>query len=266
MEIVGNKFVRIGARAKFARLAANHLDDRNVSIDIGRDARGEFYDIRVREDRVAFLDALDVKPDERHLLLMVRGADAVKEKFLCGHDERAWFVAAVPEVPGVSNVATAMEALKPAAVRQSQSARKVRRRDRNRRRNAGFIRQGEWFFVPAPEFRADEELVLRDEPLQRGRNKPHMAEFLYRTGGETVYVSADYPEGLAEVRYRRLRRDDPAKFARQDWRTMVRNPQVFVRGRIAHSDHATVVLPFWHRVEMNTENRARSMRNVAFLD
>jgi len=48
-------------------------------------------------------------------------------KFLCGHDERHWFVAAVPG-RGVSNVRTAMEALKPAAVRL-ESAREDHRLD-----------------------------------------------------------------------------------------------------------------------------------------
>ena len=33
-----------------------------------------------------------------------------------------------------------------------------------------------------------------------------------------------------------------------------------------HPDHATVVLPGWHRVLMNTEQGARAMRHVVFLD
>ena len=47
---------------------------------------------------------------------------------------------------------------------------------------------------------------------------------------------------------------------------MVRNPSVYVKGRITHADHATVVLDGWHRVEMNTETQSRAMRHVAFLD
>ena len=41
---------------------------------------------------------------------------------------------------------------------------------------------------------------------------------------------------------------------------------VFARGDVRHSDHATITLPFWHRVMMNTETQSRTMRNVAFLD
>ena len=50
------------------------------------------------------------------------------------------------------------------------------------------------------------------------------------------------------------------------WRVMRRNPQVYVKGRISHADHKTIVLPGWHRVLMNTENQAAAMSHVAFLD
>ena len=36
--------------------------------------------------------------------------------------------------------------------------------------------------------------------------------------------------------------------------------------RCSHADHATITLPFWHRVMMNTETQSRTMANVAFLD
>ena len=119
------------------------------------------------------------------------GLQAVtKQKFLCGHDERAWFVAAVPENRTVSGVRTAMEALKPRVVLQSQDRMHVRFQDRNRRRNAGFVRQGEWFFIPSLRQRINPSLVLKNERLQRTGGKPHWAEFAYRTGGEVVYFSA----------------------------------------------------------------------------
>jgi len=41
---------------------------------------------------------------------------------------------------------------------------------------------------------------------------------------------------------------------------------VYVRGRIWHPDHKTVVLDGWHRVLMNTENLAPGARAVVFLD
>jgi hypothetical protein len=49
-------------------------------------------------------------------LLLVRGAGE-KRKFLCGQDERHWFVAAIPESAPVGTVRQAKEALKPPDVR-----------------------------------------------------------------------------------------------------------------------------------------------------
>jgi hypothetical protein len=50
------------------------------------------------------------------------------------------------------------------------------------------------------------------------------------------------------------------------WRTMRRNPGVYVRGRVRHADHATILLHGRHRVLMNTEGQSKAMKNVAFLD
>lgn len=44
---------------------------------------------------------------------------------------------------------------------------------------------------------------------------------------------------------------------------MQRNPAVYALGKIRHPDHATLTLPFWHRVVMSQE---QSAANVAFLD
>lgn len=75
------------------------------------------------------------------LLLLVRDG-AEKSKFLFGHDERHWFVAAIPEsARGVSGVATAMGALQPDAVRGA--VRRAKPKDPFRRKNKAFIRQGE---------------------------------------------------------------------------------------------------------------------------
>jgi len=47
---------------------------------------------------------------------------------------------------------------------------------------------------------------------------------------------------------------------------MRRNPGVYARGTVRHSDHDTLNLQLWHRVLMNTETQSRTMANVAFLD
>ena len=261
-QLIQRHFAKIGARSDV------HTDlvraAMGVSIDIVRDADGEFFDIAVNRRAVADLNVLDVQPRMRHLLLMSHHEED-KHKFLCGHDERHWFVAAVPEKASVSTVKTAMDALKPLGVRQRLDALKVKPKKRNRRRNEAFVRQGEWFFVPTPWFRPDPLLVFRNEPLRRGTGKPHICENLVRHGGELVYVSVQHPNGMTEMQYRRLISRKP-ELRHLHWVVQRRNPQVFVKGKVRHADHKTICLSDWHQVLMNTETQAVAMRHVAFID
>ena len=71
--------------------------------------------------------------------------------------------------------------------------------------------------------------------------------------------------GLTDAQYETVVKADP-EARKWGWRRMVRDPEVYVKGRVVHPDHKTVVLDPWHRVFPNTETQARSMRNVAFLD
>jgi hypothetical protein len=182
------------------------------------------------------------------LLLVRDGKD--KSKFLCGHDERHWFVAGIPESAPVGTVRQAKEALKPAEVQTAQARKRLKAKARNRRKNAAFIRQGEWFFLPVHSFAVDEKLVLVNEPLRRGNGgKPHWAELCYRTGGETVLVCTRYPNGVTEKQCQGILAGNP-KAKLWNWRPMRRNPSVYVKGRIRHADHATITLNGWHRVLM----------------
>jgi hypothetical protein len=261
--LLDSKFTRIGARLKIA----DHPTHRGrttgaISLDVQADRKGEFFQI-VRQPG-ADISVLNVQPADRHLLLLVReGKD--KSKFLCGHDERHWFVAGIPESAPVGTVRQAREALKPAEVLRAQAGKRLGGKARNRRKNAAYVRQGEWFFLPVPGFVVEEKLVLPNEPLRRGGGKPHWAEFCYRTGGETVYVCSRHPNGVTEVQYQGILAGNP-KAKGWGWRPMRRNPGVYVRGRVRHPDHATITLHGWHRVVMNTEGQSKAMRNVAFLD
>jgi hypothetical protein len=120
--------------------------------------------------------------------------------------------------------------------------------DRLRRRNAAFVHQGEWFFVPTalwPEPLAAQ--VLRDAPLRRGCGNAPVLQFAFRPGGEVAWVGRRHPTGIGEAAY-------------------ARNPRLYAKGAVRHPDHATIHLACWHRVFMNTEQRAQAMRHVAFLD
>jgi hypothetical protein len=196
------KFSRIGARLKVAERPARRSRPMGaISLDVQADRKGEFFEIVRRPKADAEVAVLDVQPADRHLLLLVR-ENGEKHKFLCGHDERHWFVAGIPEAAPVGTVRQAKEALKPAEVRTAEARQGLRANARNRRKNAAFIRQGEWFFLPSPELAVDEKLILPNEPLSRGNGgKPHWVEFCYRSGGETVYVCSRRPNGVTEAQY-----------------------------------------------------------------
>jgi len=264
--LLDGKFARIGARLKVADRPTNRRRvATGLSLDIQEDGRGEYFEIVRPPGSAADVDVLDVRTDDRHLLLLVRDA-GLKDKYLCGFDERHWFVAGIPEAAPVGTVLQAKEALKPAEVLVAQAGRHLRGDARHRRKNAAFVRQGEWFFLPLPGFVVDHRLVLANEPLRRGNGgKPHWAEFCYRTGGETVYVCPRHPNGVSEAQYKGILSGN-AKAKGWGWQTMRRNPGVYVRGRVRHPDHATITLHGWHQVVMNTEGLSRAMRNVAFLD
>jgi hypothetical protein len=268
---IQRRFEKMGARVKIGSVGGPapfglRLASSPARIDVKRDTRGEYFELVLVADKRSQIDVLDVRPDLRHLLLQVSPEDGARSKFICGHDERAWFVAAVPEGAGngASNVELALESLKPAEVVNRQARVALKKKDRQRRRNAAFVRQGEWFFIPAPGFVPEEADIRRNRPLQRSGGKPHIVEFAVESGGEIVYASAGLREGMSEAAYLQLVARKPSAAGR--YRAMRRNPDVFVRGRVRHADHATITLAGWHQVVMNTETKAAAMRHVAFLD
>ena len=269
-----SKFAEMGARLKLRHAATpwNPWQRRSgrtgdYAVDIQRDRHGQFFELRIPQHLSNALDVtvMQTEPEQRHLLLLVRkttGEESL-DRFLCGHDEREWFVAAVPG--GASSVRQAMDALQPADVHDALAREQVSSNQRYTRKNRAFRRQGEWFFVPEPSLVVNEKLVLRHEPLRRGAGKPHFVEELFRNGGETVHVCSQHPNGVTEREYRQLLRSNPEAAAWR-WQVMRRDMRVHARGTVRHSDHATLTLPFWHRVLMNTETQSRTMANVAFLD
>jgi hypothetical protein len=261
---VAEKFDKIGARAKvhngnaiIRQRFTRGMNFGGVRLNVLKDEDGEYFDVAVNGDTE--VSVLDVQPKDRHLLLMAKQGEE-KSKFLCGHDERHWFVAAIPEAAPVGTVRQAKEALKPVEVQNRQTG--LNKNKRNKRKNSAYIRQGEWFFIPA-DIVADEKLVLKNEPITRGNgSKPHMVEFCYRMGGTTVYVSREHPNGVNLPTYQKLVKEGNGA----NFRAMQRDATVYVKGTIRHDDHKTINLVGWHRVIMNTEQKARAMRNVAFLD
>ncbi len=258
-EVLERRFAAIGASLEVAQGPWLGIP----RIDVRAEGRREVFELAFAgAGEPAEALVVDVAPADRHLLLLVRNAGE-KSKFLCGHDERHWFVAAVPEsVQGVTGVQTAMAALQPPVV--ARAASQVRAKRRFARRNEAFLRQGEWFFLPVPDLRVEEWRILRDEPLTRsGSSNAHILREAFRRGGTTVYVQSGSGRMISEAQYDRL----PDKRRRNgNWNRMTRDPELFARGTVRHRDHATITLRGWHRVLMNTENGASAMRHVAFID
>src|SRR5437762_2576355 len=241
---IESRFTAMGARLKVSEIASRWqmgnrqwIDPVNYAVDIRRDRDGEFFELRVPTHLSETVEAtvLQSEPRQRHLLLLIRKTDEKPQldRFLCGHDERNGFVAAVPG--GASSVRQAMDALQPKDVRDALARDRVSSRKRYERKNRAFRRQGEWFFVSEPSLVVDDKLVLRNEPLRRGAGKPHVVEQLFRTGGEIVHVCSRHPNGLSPAEYKGVLKANPSA-ARWGWRIMTRNPGVYARGAVSHAD------------------------------
>ena len=125
---IEDQFLRMGVRLKVTTPAQDRrrwwIKQSEYSLDVQRDRKGEHYVLSVPEEREADLEVglLQNCPKERHLLLMVRDQEKTIDRFLCGHDEREWFVAAVP---GAIPSSDAGRPVRPPA--ESGSARRRRR-------------------------------------------------------------------------------------------------------------------------------------------
>jgi hypothetical protein len=157
-------------------------------IDIRQQAGREAFRVRYPWADVVAAEALEVKPKLRHLVLDVSGWRLpIGGRFLCGHDERHWFVAALPVNRRTTTVRGAIEALKPEVVLREKKRLGVRHR-RYRRKTAAYVRQGEWFFLPRPMMHVG-DLAVRNGQLTREGGKPHDVEWIYRPdGSDAIFV------------------------------------------------------------------------------
>jgi len=226
------------------------------------DVRKDTFIFRIEEDATITIQHAD--KGDKHILINIRrknpnpnvrkgtSTEILNDKWLCGHDEREWFVASAMG----TTIWQAKQSLKPKIVRELET--EIKPKNRHKRKNEAFKRQGEWFFVRVPEGRISENVVThKDEPISRGRgSKPHIVEEITRVGGRTVYVKGALM--LEEMAYNTL---DPDK--QKGYRAMKADATVFGRGYVKHKDHATIYLEGWHEIFMNTE---KLTVNLVFLD
>jgi hypothetical protein len=256
------QFARIGATLVVRPMSPQRYPNtRRYDVNVLTDPKlGEYFVISATTD-APDMRVLNADPDDRHLVLHIAGAEG-GERFLCGHDERHWFAAAV--AGRVTTVRDAKRSLLPKELREAGlSDRTV-----NTRHNEAFKRQGEWFFVPIDrnyfKRRGGATTVLHNEPLLRNRNaKPHMCSDVIRYGGTPVviyrgveYLLPDWERLLEAMRGRGERLAGRVL-------NVVKDPEVYVRGSVRHPDHATLILNGWHRVHANAEMRSE---NLSFYD
>lgn len=155
------KFAEMGARIKVVRTEnlflgrvsrrrlrpATQQSDPGYEIDViqARRSTDESFVIRARTNVNPIV--LNTAPRHRHLLLQIEG-----ERYLCGHDERHWFVAGVPN--SAKTVREAILALRPEGAQQPRG-----RKHLFKRRTKSYVRQGEWFFTPVPDLRVPGHLI-----------------------------------------------------------------------------------------------------------
>jgi hypothetical protein len=121
---IANQFVRMGARFRVVRPDNVPRNRRrsDYALDIVSDKWGQLFEMQLSAEREAQseMSVLQCDRHDRHLLLLVKTPTA-NDRFLCGHDEREWFVAAVPG--GASSVAQAKLALLPGRGPRSRGSR-----------------------------------------------------------------------------------------------------------------------------------------------
>ena len=110
------------------------------------------------------------------------------------------------------------------------------------------LRQGEWFFIPAPDFvQSKEDLIFKKESIQR-RIIPAFRHI-------HLGLSASGNPHVADELIRIPERDEETG--------NVIDEIVYVRGKVRHQEHATLEFKVWHRVYLNLEIRHQF---VAYVD
>ena len=270
---VEKMFELIGSRVTI-RTGTNTRRVNGLVLNVTNDKKGEHFTITINpkiDENNIFVQMLDYDDKLKQMLLYLkfpqiinadwRGDGEVSKEFteqrlLVGHDEMHWFVAGVTNA---KNIREAFERLRPERVTVSMLNAGVKVKNRMKRKNKGFVRQGEWFFVPVDYHESKSDIVFKNERLIRpGGGKPHVAEEIIRKGGETVYVNRAGDVILNLEEYQKVPANEKYKYRQQ-----TRGAMVLARGKIKHSDHHTLELKTWHEVHVSTE---AGVSSNAFID
>ena len=164
------------------------------------------------------------------------------EHFLIGKDECHLFIASVKSNISVKH---AFAELRPLDAHTALTANGVKDKSWCKRKTKAYIRQGEWFFIPATPPSESIPVIHKKEPIGNVRS-PHIVDELMRFGGQKVYVNGTEVLTLSE--FKALAYEEQKNYSER-----VRDAQVFARGYVRHADHKTIYLEGWHEVHMNRE-------------
>lgn len=268
---VQNKFEEMGSRVTIRKGNGMFIRGFNavLAVNVVSDRKGEHFTMTIHpqaDEALIDIQVLDTDAKLRQMLLMIKYPYEIrngqyvlsnaytKERLLVGHDEMHWFVAGVTQS---NNIKEAFANLRPSAVTLAMHKTGVKDKDWRRRKTKGFIRQGEWFFVPV-HFEEDKTtVILKNEPIQRRGSSRHMCEELVRFGGKAVYAN-NAGDIISPAAYKGM---SPSRRMEYTFRRV--GAKVFARGRITHKDHQTIVLKGWHEVFLSNE---RGTSSNAFID
>jgi hypothetical protein len=269
LQKIADAFKKMGSRIKIFDVT-KHKNALPFTINILKDKHGEYFEIKWKKQIV--MTVPDIQPRDRHLLLVTRDLEdrdrsnkASTNFYLCGHDERNWFVSAIPH--GAISVQKAKELLKPKElidfeVQHGLKSKKAHKHHRTIKAGTTIHRQGEFVFIPTNLSFDNQPLtpILKNEPMRKSAgSNPHIAEYLYRSGGSTVYISLfnlkSKIQGFTQIEYDKIMKTNP-KAKTFNWVQQRVDMAVYVKGTIKHKDHKTLNLGnIWHKVLMNTETR-----------
>jgi hypothetical protein len=152
--------------------------------------------------------------------IIERRTDDRKRHFLCGSDERDYFICQLPRP--VSTVRQAHEVLKPEVAREKSKKGKV-------------VRQGEWFFMEPSRLEYGQLVGLE------------------KIGKLEIYKKMPIGPAYQGSVSKRQRGGNPHTADELVLLRGLHENQVFIRGKVRHVDHATKEFDTWVRIVRNTE-------------
>ena len=206
-------------------------------VDVRREGKyKEVFGLFVGED--SKLHILDIDSKTSHMLIMVETGGS-RKRYLLGNDRGKYFVSQLKKSKA-SNVKQAFSELQPDNVKKAKKKKEK------------VIRQGEWFFIPTPDFTVPKNCYIEYKTsIDRQNNyfwekdtHTHIADELVR-----VPIEEEMPEeAIEEVGKEEV-------WGLVEWKTDEPKEEIYVRGKVIHREHAKVKFKEWHRAYRNLEKK-----------